>query len=121
MTNPVLNPIYWEELKNTLLVFSEKERLERYLFNIADFEEIINRVFDDLNAIKNFNRLPEILLDSRLKGLSYLEKLNYLVGSGSNITREAPIYNLGERVNLYSETNNILKVIDDIILISQKY
>ena len=106
---------YWRTLREFLSTFTGSSKIEKYLFNRADFEELCNNIFDDLSMERHFRSLPNELYDIRLNGIAYSDFLNYLVGRGSKIVRDAPIYDVKQRRILFSKTTKILTDLDRII------
>jgi len=114
MSEVMWDELYWVEVKKVLEPFSQSAKLEPFLFNTADFEELVNVIFDDLNVFHNLEALPERLADFRSFGESYFKRLDYLVGDGPWITRDAPIYDPQERAVLFFQTAALIEMMDKI-------
>ena len=106
---------YWRSLREALEAFVGNSAIEKYLFNAADFGELSCLIFDDLNAKRRFENLPDHYSDLRSYGTKYVYFLDYMIGSGSNISRDAPIYDANERKVLFSRTAALLTLIDQLI------
>ena len=106
---------YWRNLRKALEAFVGSSSIERYLFNAADFGELACLIFDDLNAKRRFENLPDNFADLRSSGNKYVDFLDYMIGPGSNISRDAPIYDANERKVLFSRTAALLTLIDQLI------
>lgn len=106
---------YWRNLREALEAFVGSSAIERYLFNAADFGELACLIFDDLNAKHRFENLPDQFSSIRSSGVKYVEFLDYMIGPGSNIARDAPIYDAKQREILFSRTATLLTQIDQLI------
>lgn len=115
MSEPIRDARYWTDLREMLKAFSQSGKLERYLFNAADFEELINVIFDDLDVLRHLEALPDRLSYIRSFAEVYFKRLDYLIGDGSCITREAPIYDPREREILFSQTATFIGMLDELI------
>lgn len=115
MSEIILDELYWAEVKKVLKPFSQSAKLEPFLFNAADFEELSNVIFDDLNVLHNLEALPKRLADLRSFGESYFKRLDYLIGDGPQITRNAPIYDPNERARLFTETTTFIAMLDQML------
>lgn len=100
--------------------FSKPEKLEPFLFNQSDFEELICALFDDLNVVQNFASLPDRFGELREFGGLYFQRLMFLVGDGPNITRDAPIYVSEKRTALYAQTRKLCELIESLVTDRQK-
>lgn len=120
MNHITADAIYWAKLKDTLKAFSKAEHLERYLFNSADLEEVINIIFDDLDVERNISQLSKRFSHLQLFGKEYFQDLRFLTGDGPHITKGAPIYNPDVRKALHSRTCQMLDLIDELIISSKK-
>jgi hypothetical protein len=115
MSEVILDELYWTELKRCLEPLSQHTTIERFLFNTADFEELANVIFDDLDVLRHLQSLPDSLTEVRSFGDAYFERLDYLIGDGPQITRNAPIYDPNERARLLTETTMFIAMLDQML------
>lgn len=111
----MIDGVYWTQVRDVLEDFSSQEKIEKFLFNTADFAERINVIFDDLDVQRRTEALPDHFSDVRSFCRSYFEHLDRLIGDGCEVTRDAAIYDADERRSLFERTRTLMDLLTKMI------